>query len=53
MTDGQLILIAALSWGFVLIIIFGVLVFLAQFIAYSTGHYDKPEVSEEDQPKPK
>ena len=29
------------------------IVLFAQFIAYSTGHYDKPEVSEEDQPKPK
>ena len=30
-----------------------VIVLFAQFIAYYTGHYDKPEVSEEDQPKPK
>jgi hypothetical protein len=29
------------------------IVLFAQFIAYSTGHYDKLEVPEENQPKPK
>ena len=29
------------------------IVLFAQFVAYYTGHYDKPEVFEEDQPKPK